>query len=231
MMSDVLPETTVLAQDIMLLAQPHIQAPALAYLSAGTAIRPLRSVDGFFAIQHEQHYGFLPTLLCLLSTTPAPYALGSRLTLEQPALLWSSLAASTAPSPPISAAAGEQLLVLGHDDGWLFVQRRDGQIGFLAPTQVAAQEERRVGPRVGCMLATLWIGTGWGWASMNWFAVQSLLLPVIFSPRWQARLAWLIALGVLIAMWRGPRRDPERIFLVGVFFHLVVMFLALLTNL
>ncbi|MFL5806828.1 MAG: hypothetical protein ACJ8CR_34510, partial [Roseiflexaceae bacterium] len=65
----VLPETAILTYDIMLLAQPHIQAPALAYLAAGTVVRPLRSIDGFFAIQHEQQYGFLPALLCSSSAT------------------------------------------------------------------------------------------------------------------------------------------------------------------
>jgi hypothetical protein len=223
MSSGIVPEAAILAHDMMLLARPHTQAMVLAYLAAGTHVRPLHTVDGFFAIQHKQHYGFLPALLCSSSTTAALDTSGSRLTLEQPALVWPSLAASAAVSPPLPAVAGEQLLVLGQDAGWLFVQRHDGGIGFLAPAQVAAQEARWTGPRVGCMLVMLWMAAGWGWAGMNWLGMQLLLRLVIFLPRWQTLLEWLVGLGVFVAMWRGPSRDPARLFLVGVFIQVMIV--------
>jgi hypothetical protein len=228
MASDNTAETRILGHDIMLLAQPYFQAPALTHVAAGTAIQPLRYVDGFFSIQYAQQQGFLPAALCSSSTKLHSPPQGAWLTLEHSEMLWPSLAASTAPSRPHMLAAGESVLVLGHDSNWRLVQRRDGCIGFLAPARIAAQEARLSGTPVGCIDATVWIGAGLGWATVNWLGMQRFLLAVAFvSPRWEAILTHLVALGVLIAMWRGPRRDPERIFIVGVLILVISMLLAM----
>lgn len=198
----------------MLLEQPYIGAPALAWLSAGTQLRTETHINGFLVIPYAQRQGFVPANICLAGSVPtAADAPAIYIQLERPGRLWTNLADYSNMSFPL--AAREPLLLLGRNASWQLVQRRDGQIGFVVRRQ--QQAEPLTGKPIGGGSLALWLGAGMVWALVNWGGLLQLLYMAPFIPYTALSVgANLLGIAVTIAMWAGPQREPERVFLMGV---------------
>jgi hypothetical protein len=219
-----LPETVTLTHDILLLTAPYFGAPVLASCPAGSQFTPQQYLDGFYKVQFHQHFGYLPGALCQTPPPPSSEEIGEHLIVAQPTLLWPSLATVASALYPLAVTQSDPLLVLGQEGDWLLVQRRDGYVGFLAPKYIAFLEDRFFGPPIGCWTSIIWFAAGFGWAVLNWLGLMGAFSQaIIIPPMWRMPLSSLMIWMVTIAMWCGPRRDPERIFIIGLLMLAVML--------
>jgi hypothetical protein len=216
--------------DIMAVAEPQCWSAVVAYLPAGTTIHPLQLVDGFYGVRIGSRIGFIPRAACHpITRVPQPHHPVYRSLAQRMLLRSAPIGRSTMPSRVLRA--GEMVLVLGEHEDWQLVQCADGRMGFLAPAPLAFADAYGISRPVGCLHAGLWRALGFGWALANWLMLASLLRSWMLVPsRWEALLLVSIEFGLWRMMWRGPRVDPERIFLEGVLIQsMLSLFIAIIS--
>ena len=163
--------------------------------------------------RHDGQVGYVPELACgTIVAAGGPYPTTR---LRQPVALYSTPTPGGQLSAQWIITPEETLLVLGGEQGFLLVQRDDGQLGFVPAAlcgQALPEQLFKVGP---LDLGWILIGSGWTW--VNWIALAGVLRQTnLVSFELTPYLGLMVLMSIVGCLWLGSRRRyVARSFAIG----------------
>jgi SH3-like domain-containing protein len=221
------PAMTHVIQPVSLYRQP---APGSQFVipwivPTGETLQVIGREFQFIRVRRQDgQVGYIPELACgSIVVTGGPYPTTQ---LRQPVALYSSPAPGSQFSAEWIVSPAETLLVLGGENGFLLVQRDDGQLGYV-PAALCGETESEQILKIG-PLDLGWIAIGGGWMFANWLLIaqwlrQELLVERTLTPY----LGLALLIGIAALLWLGSRRRfAARSFVIGMLLAYAFMHLS-----
>ena len=151
-----------LSYDFILLEQPQLQTRGVAWVPAGTLLYPLANQFGFYEVVYAHTTEFIPVLACMPASTSSVQSL----CLERPYRCYTSHHLDSLSTASV-AAIHTTVYQLGSYQQWLFIQYRDGHLGFIT------KDDGWVQHGGGCFVVLVGYLLGAGWLAANLIASHS----------------------------------------------------------